>query len=162
MATKEFPSVRGHWAQSVLRRELALEIPAVAGRGRNFKGLPPSFVGSPVGTPGEIIALNPDQLPADTTQDEDIEIPTTGFRAPAASAPDLDPMRLCIVGAGVSGLYIAMILDSLGIPNLEYDILESSDRIGGRIFTHQFDSSTPHQYYDIGAMRFPRIPIMDR
>jgi heterodisulfide reductase subunit A-like polyferredoxin len=35
---------------------------------------------------------------------------------------------VCIVGAGVAGLYTAMILKSLGIP---YDILELSDHVGG-------------------------------
>lgn len=67
--------------------------------------------------------------------------------------------RICIVGAGITGLFIAMILDSLKIPGLEYDILEASDRSGGRIYSHYF-SDVPHDYYDIGAMRFPDIDIM--
>ena len=41
-----------------------------------------------------------------------------------------------IVGAGASGLYAAILLQSLGI---EYEILEASDRSGGRIWTHYFD-----------------------
>ncbi|CAI4214550.1 unnamed protein product [Parascedosporium putredinis] len=69
--------------------------------------------------------------------------------------------KVCIVGAGVAGLYIATILDSLEIPGLSYDILESSDRVGGRMYTHKF-SDAPHDYYDIGAMRYPCIKIMDR
>lgn len=72
-----------------------------------------------------------------------------------------DNSKVCIVGAGVAGLYIAMILDSLEISGLSYEILEASPRIGGRIYTHCF-SQEPHDYYDIGAMRFPQIPIMDR
>ncbi|KAG8157463.1 hypothetical protein KVR01_012847 [Diaporthe batatas] len=71
------------------------------------------------------------------------------------------PRKVCIVGAGVAGLYIAMILDSLEIPNLTYDILEADSRVGGRVYTHYF-SKEPHDYYDIGAMRFPEIPIMNR
>ncbi|KFA80332.1 hypothetical protein S40288_09609 [Stachybotrys chartarum IBT 40288] len=67
--------------------------------------------------------------------------------------------RICIVGAGITGLFIAMILDSLKIPGLEYDILEASDRTGGRIYSHYF-SDVPHDYYDAGAMRFPYIGIM--
>ncbi|KAK9774570.1 putative L-amino acid oxidase [Seiridium cardinale] len=67
--------------------------------------------------------------------------------------------RICIVGAGVTGLFIAMIMDSLKIPGLEYDILEASDRTGGRIYSHHF-SDLPHDYYDVGAMRFPDIAIM--
>lgn len=63
-----------------------------------------------------------------------------------------------IIGAGVAGLYTAMILKSLDIP---YEILEASNRIGGRIYTHRF-SNDPGDYYDVGAMRFPDTPIMDR
>ncbi|KAI9741660.1 MAG: hypothetical protein M1834_000044 [Cirrosporium novae-zelandiae] len=78
-----------------------------------------------------------------------------------APSHPLDHYRLCIVGAGVAGLYIAMILDSLKIPGLSYDILEGSDRVGGRLKSHYF-SEKPHDYYDIGAMRFPKLEIMDR
>ena len=66
--------------------------------------------------------------------------------------------KVCIVGAGISGLYSALILDHLGVP---YDILEAADRPGGRILTHYF-STKEHDYYDIGAMRFPNIPPMER
>ena len=41
-----------------------------------------------------------------------------------------------------------MILDALEIPNLSYEILEGSDRIGGRVYTHHF-SDTKHDYYDV-------------
>jgi hypothetical protein len=40
-----------------------------------------------------------------------------------------------IIGAGIGGLYAAVILKSLGIP---YVILEGSNRVGGRVFTHRF------------------------
>ena len=66
--------------------------------------------------------------------------------------------KICIVGGGISGLYAGLILDHLGVA---YDILEASDRPGGRILTHYF-STRKHDYYDIGAMRFPNIPPMDR
>lgn len=62
------------------------------------------------------------------------------------------PFKVGIIGAGVGGLYTALLLDSLGI---DYDILEASDRVGGRIFTHRFNEtawsqSTPDDpdYYD--------------
>jgi NADPH-dependent 2,4-dienoyl-CoA reductase/sulfur reductase-like enzyme len=73
---------------------------------------------------------------------------------------DVDPKKLkfCIIGAGVAGLYTALMLEKLGI---DYEILEASDRIGGRIFTHHFTEGE-HDYYDIGAMRFPDNPIMKR
>ena len=50
-----------------------------------------------------------------------------------------------ILGAGMAGLYTALILDDLGIP---YEILEAdTTRIGGRIYTHQFDPSREFEYY---------------
>ena len=41
-----------------------------------------------------------------------------------------------------------MILDALEIPNLSYEILEGSDRVGGRVYTHRF-SNRKHDYYDV-------------
>jgi NADPH-dependent 2,4-dienoyl-CoA reductase/sulfur reductase-like enzyme len=62
------------------------------------------------------------------------------------------PIKVGIVGGGVAGLYAAILLDSLDI---DYDIHEASDRIGGRVFTYRFnqeawDRSTPSDpaYYD--------------
>ena len=68
--------------------------------------------------------------------------------------------RVAIVGAGATGLYLAMMLKFLGINNV--DIYEASDRIGGRCYTYSFlgDKDCPHNYYDIGAMRIPEIPAM--
>lgn len=63
-----------------------------------------------------------------------------------------------IFGAGMAGLYTAMILESLGIT---YEIMEASDRIGGRVYTHRF-SEGRGDYYDVGAMRFPETPVMKR
>lgn len=78
---------------------------------------------------------------------------------PSGKSQDLpSDAKVCIIGAGISGLYSALILDHLGVP---YDILEASDRPGGRILTHYF-STRKHDYYDIGAMRFPNIPPMER
>jgi len=72
---------------------------------------------------------------------------------------DLPPnAKVCIVGAGMAGLYSALILDHLNIP---YDILEAADRPGGRVLTHYF-STNRHDYYDAGAMRFPNVPPMKR
>ncbi|KAM5356605.1 hypothetical protein ACJ41O_003251 [Fusarium nematophilum] len=70
--------------------------------------------------------------------------------------------RVAIIGAGVTGLYLAMMLKYLEIPNV--DIIEASNRIGGRVYTHKFpedeDSECAHNYYDIGAMRIPQIDAM--
>ena len=70
--------------------------------------------------------------------------------------PAPTPGPFCIIGAGVAGLYAAMLLDELGI---EYDILEANDRVGGRVLTHRFTSER-YDYYDVGAMRFPDVPFM--
>jgi hypothetical protein len=54
------------------------------------------------------------------------------------------------------------------IPNMllfKYQILESAgeERVGGRLFTYDFGGPpSSHDYYDVGAMRFPKNPIMDR
>jgi hypothetical protein len=82
---------------------------------------------------------------------------------------DANGLPIGIIGAGASGLYAAMILQDLGI---KYEILESRDRIGGRIYTHRFNGKTGfsapintrerYDYFDVGAMRFPRIPFSDR
>lgn len=92
---------------------------------------------------------------------------------PQASQPAAETIRpigtVAIIGAGVSGLYTAMILDSLDI---SYEILEANDRIGGRIYTHRFNGEegknapvgdpARYDYFDVGAMRYPNIPFMRR
>jgi monoamine oxidase len=81
--------------------------------------------------------------------------------APLKACPqhsDVIPVAVGILGAGAGGLYTALMLDSLGIP---YEILESSQRTGGRLFTHKF-SDAEFDYYDVGAMRFPKVKMMKR
>ncbi|KID65380.1 uncharacterized protein G6M90_00g052340 [Metarhizium brunneum] len=88
---------------------------------------------------------------------------------PNSSLPDTEQSqnhvgnshKIGIIGAGIAGLYIAMILDDLAIADLTYEILEASSRVGGRLFTHHF-SSDKHDYYDVGAMRYPKVPPMRR
>ncbi|KAK2462138.1 hypothetical protein APHAL10511_005836 [Amanita phalloides] len=66
-----------------------------------------------------------------------------------------------ILGAGAAGLYTALILESLGIP---YKILEAQGDVGGRLFTYRFPDTTgaPYNYFDVGAMRFPKLAFMQR
>ena len=78
-----------------------------------------------------------------------------------------DPFKVAIIGAGVAGLFTAMIFDHLNEKfkvNVDYEILEcnTEKRLGGRLFTHYFGEETDesHLYYDVGAMRFPDIPVM--
>ena len=60
-----------------------------------------------------------------------------------------------------------MILDYLNKNfkiNVDYEILDcnTENRLGGRLYTHYFseDTEDSHDYYDVGAMRFPDIPVM--
>lgn len=72
--------------------------------------------------------------------------------------------KVGIVGAGCAGLFTGMIIDWLNeVTGLEvdYDILEAGDRVGGRLYTHHF-SEKETDYYDVGAMRFPKNDIMRR
>ncbi|KZV60672.1 FAD/NAD(P)-binding domain-containing protein [Peniophora sp. CONT] len=66
-----------------------------------------------------------------------------------------------ILGAGPGGLYVALILLDLGIP---FKVIEARDRVGGRLYTHEFPDKTgaPYNYFDVGAMRFPHISSMQR
>ncbi|KAG8940728.1 hypothetical protein FRC00_012837, partial [Tulasnella sp. 408] len=70
-------------------------------------------------------------------------------RIPFAPGPVIPERPIAILGAGMGGLYAAMILESLGIP---FDILEATGRTGGRLFTYKFYSGDSHDYYDVGAM----------
>ena len=117
------------------------------------------------------------------------ELPSTplGDASPAKlpTLPELHPTgklpaetKVCIVGAGAAGLFTAMIFDWLKsksdkgeLPDLriKYDFFEAAgeDRAGGRLYTHTFEGTNqypagPHQYYDVGAMRFPDNPVMQK
>ncbi len=80
-----------------------------------------------------------------------------------------EPFKVCIIGAGVAGLFTAMIFDYLNEKyevNVGYEIVECNkpERLGGRLYTHYFGEETDdsHEYYDVGAMRFPDIPVMEQ
>jgi protoporphyrinogen oxidase len=45
-------------------------------------------------------------------------------------------MKHLIIGAGITGLYLAYKLLSQGVQATDIIIFEKSDRIGGRIYTH--------------------------
>ncbi|KAG1769110.1 hypothetical protein EV702DRAFT_1189117 [Suillus placidus] len=78
------------------------------------------------------------------------------------TAADISPTNpVGILGAGPSGLYTALILQDLGIP---YRIIEAQGKVGGRLFTYKFQDGTgsPYNYFDVGAMRFPKISSMQR
>ncbi|KAI0012973.1 hypothetical protein F4779DRAFT_566432 [Xylariaceae sp. FL0662B] len=136
MSTNTDPStIKAMWAKRLVREKLAPEINILIRKGE----LP--FLPRPHYTQ--------DQLPLESDQPK------------PRREGDHPPRKVCIVGAGVAGLYIAMILDSLKEFNLTYDILEANSRVGGTVYTHHF-CEEPHDYYDIGAMRYPDISIMKR
>ncbi|KAL0936957.1 flavin containing amine oxidoreductase [Colletotrichum truncatum] len=82
--------------------------------------------------------------------------------------------KVSIVGSGVAGLFTAMLFDWIneqlgkdspeGNIKIDYDILEAAgeDRFGGRLYTHSFYPHGVHDYYDVGAMRFPENDVMTR
>ncbi|KAL1916166.1 uncharacterized protein VTP21DRAFT_6170 [Calcarisporiella thermophila] len=69
------------------------------------------------------------------------------------AAEDHKKKRVGIVGAGMAGLYAGFLLESVGLP---YEILEASDRIGGRVWTHYFDNDKT-QFAELGPMRIPYL-----
>ncbi|KAL2669809.1 hypothetical protein Neosp_015254 [[Neocosmospora] mangrovei] len=149
-------SMKGQWAQRLIRMKLADTI----NQSRQVIPLPgPGHPHDGFLLPGQPPEVTWDNLPQDQWH-SDQEQGAAMFSA-ADVEEQMPPRKVCIIGAGVAGLYIAMILDDLKIPNLKYEILEANERVGGRIYTHHF-SNKIHDYYDVGAMRFPKIPIMDR
>ena len=88
-------------------------------------------------------------------------IPPLSDHVSTPLADTAPPGPICIVGAGAAGLMVAMCLQWVGIYDI--DIVEASNRVGGRIYTQKLDTShDPHNYYDVGAMRIPLIETMAR
>ncbi|KAI5984069.1 hypothetical protein EDD15DRAFT_2484624 [Pisolithus albus] len=88
------------------------------------------------------------------------EIPPGDYSKVDVSSDELrflPDKKVGILGAGIGGLYTALILDSLDI---EFEILEASDRVGGRLSTYKFPGGQKHDYYDVGAMYYP-LPKKD-
>ena len=67
-------------------------------------------------------------------------------------------MHIGIVGAGMSGLYTALLLRREGH---KVTIFEAADRVGGRIYTYRFSPQTRSEdiYFEAGAMRIPRSSL---
>ncbi|KAF4953171.1 hypothetical protein FSARC_12451 [Fusarium sarcochroum] len=146
-------SIRSCWANRLVREKLCSELLELKKRGipLPLSGLEPLPVITPYNLP-------PDPAYRSGRKGHGSSVTTATC---AVTELGLPPRKVCIVGAGIAGLYIAMILDDLQIPNLEYEVIEASDRVGGRVYTHRF-SEEENDYYDIGAMRYPNIPTMQR
>lgn len=66
------------------------------------------------------------------------------------AADQLTPRKkVLILGAGMAGLAAALELSSLGHT---VKVIEATNRVGGRVRTHRFDSG---EYHELGAMRIP-------
>lgn len=79
-----------------------------------------------------------------------------------ANKPKTGVKKVGIVGAGFGGLYAGLILQSLGI---DFEIFESSDRVGGRIktwyskFYDPANKETCGLYGEVGGMRVPQYAL---
>ncbi|PHH60542.1 hypothetical protein CDD82_2265 [Ophiocordyceps australis] len=71
-----------------------------------------------------------------------------GIQARTAARPNA---TIAIVGAGITGLTAALLLDSVGVHN--WELLEASQRVGGR-FRTRFVGGT-QEWAEMGPMRLP-------
>lgn len=73
---------------------------------------------------------------------------------------DSDQPVVGIIGGGVAGLYAGLMLQSLDI---EFDIFEKTNRVGGRLktwYSEDYDENNPETkglYGEIGGMRIPQF-----
>lgn len=67
-------------------------------------------------------------------------------------------MHVGIIGAGISGLYTALLLRREGH---KVTVFEAADRVGGRIYTYRFTPQAKSEdiYFEAGAMRIPRSSL---
>lgn len=135
------PSFRAQYARRLIREKIYRELVKRHGLQRDVPYIPGDFLEGP----DEHVPSGPYDLPRDVSDG-------------SLRAPDRRSFKFCIIGAGAAGLFLAMILSEAHIP---YDLLEASDRVGGRMYTKEF-SKRIHDYYDIGAMRYPDIPPMKK
>jgi len=77
-----------------------------------------------------------------------LQSPCNFLKGPKCIENKIPAENIGIVGAGIAGLTLAWILQKIGH---NVTIIEATDRVGGRAFTHYGDG----WYGDLGAMRFP-------
>ncbi|KAI0121136.1 hypothetical protein BJ170DRAFT_688221 [Xylariales sp. AK1849] len=144
------------WSRYVARRTLDGDLQAV--KARIQEALRPD---SGFKKPGLDLALDENVGITDLVQQ------TKSLTGSGLVPPEEGKFKVAIVGAGVAGLFTAMLFDWLngqvdGL-DIDYDLIEAAgeERLGGRLYTHKF-SDREHDYYDVGAMRFPENAIMLR
>ena len=73
----------------------------------------------------------------------------------ATVAAEAKSKSVAIIGAGMSGLFTSLLLQSVGMEN--WHIMESTDHVGGRVRTKYLNDTAPedYQYQEMGPMRFP-------
>jgi monoamine oxidase len=76
----------------------------------------------------------------------------TKFMLEICSLKNSSPKHITIIGAGIAGLVAAYELERLGHT---VDIMEASNRVGGRVWTHRFANEVDAPYAELGAMRIP-------
>ena len=76
----------------------------------------------------------------------------TKFMLEICSLKNSSPKHITIIGAGIAGLVAAYELERLGHT---VDIMEASNRVGGRVWTHRFGNEVDAPYAELGAMRIP-------
>lgn len=75
----------------------------------------------------------------------------TATHGGVASSHSSKDSKIAIVGAGISGLATGLMLDSVGVHN--WEIIEASDRVGGR-FRTRYVAGT-QEWAEMGPMRLP-------
>jgi len=112
--------VRAFYAKKILEESQA-----------KYDGL---FIGGPYG------------LPSAPTLPPDTDVEAISYQEAAPQQPE--GFSIGILGAGVAGLYTALMIDSLGPDSgITYQILEADQRIGGRLFTYKFEGHAEDDYY---------------
>ncbi|KAJ4205054.1 hypothetical protein NW767_003849 [Fusarium falciforme] len=73
----------------------------------------------------------------------------------SVSVKEAKSKKIAIVGGGMSGLMTSLLLTSVGMTN--WHIVESTQRVGGRVRTKYLNGTSPdeYQYQEMGPMRFP-------
>lgn len=163
------PSLRSLYAKNLLLKKTTKRYASLLGR----DGLPKGDEEMPDIPNYKELSPEVAELMLENARNEAL-LPSYDLRAVEEEAPPSEPktVKVAIIGAGAAGLMTAMCLEFLNRHQksgntgviFEYDIFEAQNRIGGRIYTHDFKNERAeglaHQYYDIGAMRIPHIAGM--
>lgn len=145
-------SYKHEWARHVARHSLENDFAAVKARIKSLLNSGTPLLPNPSLKLGDEASIN--QLLRDTKD-------LTGL---GIKPVEPGKFKVGIIGAGVAGLFTALLFDWLNSNvtglGIDYDLIEAAgeDRLGGRLYTYKF-SDALHDYYDVGAMRFPNNEV---